>query len=237
MANCSQEEKCQRARALVRQREAIEEEIKSITANLTGPGGPGLHGNLLDSEGFPRADLDIPSVRSQRHRIARLYTDHRNITDELEELLHSIFEKGNVSNIVPQSSSTNRKEGTPNNLQPQRSEFASVPLAPVDKPFAVVDRIVPDSPADHAGLKDGDRIIAFANISTETQASEAEAYRALAATVRDLLYVSVPVAVERIQPGTDQTVMLHLNITPMPWDGPGLLGCGIHQFSLERGTQ
>lgn len=35
MANCSQEEKCQRARALVRQREAIEEEIKSITANLT----------------------------------------------------------------------------------------------------------------------------------------------------------------------------------------------------------
>jgi pyruvate-formate lyase-activating enzyme len=60
--------------------------------------------------------------------------------------------------------------------------------------------------------------------------SEAESYRALAATVRDFLYVSVPVTVERLNPETHEVGLVHVNVTPMPWDGPGLLGCEIRQF-------
>ncbi|GJQ11344.1 hypothetical protein GpartN1_g3135.t1 [Galdieria partita] len=233
MANCSQEEKWQRARALLRQREAIEEEIKSITSSLTGPGGPGLHGNLLDSEGFPRSDVDIVSVRSQRQRIAHLYTDHRSITDELEHLLHSILGRGSESTSVTGSNMSSTEPLLLSNIRRQGSESFTVPLASLGRPFAVVDRVVASSPADLAGMKDGDRIIAFANISTETKGSETEAYRALAATVRDFLYVCVPIAVERINPETQQSLAVHLSITPMPWDGPGLLGCGIRQFSSE----
>lgn len=230
MTSTSQEDKRQRARALLRQREAIEEEIKNITSSLTGPGGPGLRGNLVDSEGFPRSDLDIVSIRSQRQRISQLYTDHKVITDELEQLLHSILGRDNQSASAPESGTSNVERVTQNSIESKLLESVSVRLAPCGKPFAVVDRVVPASPADVAGLKDGDRITAFADISTETKGSEAESYRALAATVRDFLYVSVPVTVERLNPETHEVGLVHVNVTPMPWDGPGLLGCEIRQF-------
>lgn len=54
------------------QKETMEEEILVLTESLNGPGLPGLHGNLVDSEGFPRADINIPEVRSMRGRIATL---------------------------------------------------------------------------------------------------------------------------------------------------------------------
>ena len=34
------------------------------------PGQPGLKGNLVDREGFPRADVDIHNVRILRNRLA-----------------------------------------------------------------------------------------------------------------------------------------------------------------------
>ena len=36
---------------------------------------PGLKGPLVDSEGFPRADVDLHQIRSMRGRIAVLNTD------------------------------------------------------------------------------------------------------------------------------------------------------------------
>ena len=53
----------------------MEEEISALTECLTAPGMPGLSGNLVDKEGFPRADIDIPQVRTMRGRIAYLQTD------------------------------------------------------------------------------------------------------------------------------------------------------------------
>ncbi|KAG0593219.1 hypothetical protein KC19_1G312700 [Ceratodon purpureus] len=51
-------------------RKAVENEMDAIIARLTRPGGPGLQGNLVDAQGFPRADLDIPAVRSDRQRLS-----------------------------------------------------------------------------------------------------------------------------------------------------------------------
>lgn len=31
--------------------------------------GVGMHGRLVDSEGYPRADIDVYAVRTARHRI------------------------------------------------------------------------------------------------------------------------------------------------------------------------
>ncbi|CAD5167529.1 unnamed protein product [Musa acuminata subsp. malaccensis] len=33
--------------------------MNGIIESLCGPGGPGLSGNLVDSEGFPRADIEF----------------------------------------------------------------------------------------------------------------------------------------------------------------------------------
>jgi 26S proteasome non-ATPase regulatory subunit 9 len=56
--------------ALMDKRTAMETEMNSIVERLCNPGGPGLSGNLIDSEGFPREDIDIPMVRTERRRLA-----------------------------------------------------------------------------------------------------------------------------------------------------------------------
>lgn len=48
----------------------MEAEMNSIIDRLCQPGGPGISGNLVDSEGFPRSDIDIPSVRADRQRLS-----------------------------------------------------------------------------------------------------------------------------------------------------------------------
>lgn len=60
----------QEVRALIARKDEIEAEIASLAGSLEGPGGPGLHGNLIDRDGFPRADIDVLAVRQARHRIA-----------------------------------------------------------------------------------------------------------------------------------------------------------------------
>lgn len=48
---------------------------------------PGLHGPLVDEEGFPRADIDVHSVREARHKLACLKTDYRELQRRLEDIL------------------------------------------------------------------------------------------------------------------------------------------------------
>ncbi|XP_048424045.1 26S proteasome non-ATPase regulatory subunit 9-like [Pyrus x bretschneideri] len=57
---------------------ALEAEMNAIIELLTQPGGPGISGDLLDSEGFPREDIDIPAVRAERRRLAELRNDHKD---------------------------------------------------------------------------------------------------------------------------------------------------------------
>ena len=61
---------------LMKEKDDIEKSIMDITEYLNAPGMPGLQGNLVDAEGFPRADLDLFEVRKMRNRLACLQTDH-----------------------------------------------------------------------------------------------------------------------------------------------------------------
>ena len=54
-------------KALYTHRENIEQEIEQHTQAL--PPSVGLDGPLVDSEGFPRADVDVHAVRSHRQKI------------------------------------------------------------------------------------------------------------------------------------------------------------------------
>ena len=42
------------------ERKAMEDEIVALCDVLDQPGMPGVRGKLTDSDGFPRADIDIP---------------------------------------------------------------------------------------------------------------------------------------------------------------------------------
>ncbi|CAG8702489.1 6581_t:CDS:2, partial [Dentiscutata heterogama] len=56
------------ARELMTQKDAIENKIKEFEQILIAQ-GVGMHEPLVDSEGFPRADIDLMAVRTARARI------------------------------------------------------------------------------------------------------------------------------------------------------------------------
>jgi 26S proteasome regulatory subunit N4 len=76
-------------------REMIELEANAIHSELTSPGlngaePAGVKSPLVDTEGFPRGDIDIYRVRDLRNRLAALNTDHKEIMKKIEKGLHSL---------------------------------------------------------------------------------------------------------------------------------------------------
>lgn len=49
-----------------------------------------MKGALVDNEGFPRADIDIYSVRVARQKVLRLQNDHKALMKMLELKLHQL---------------------------------------------------------------------------------------------------------------------------------------------------
>ena len=98
---------------LMKTKDDIEAEIIALTDDLNSNGAnneaaAGVKGPLVDSEGFPRADIDlyageellnaqerfcgnhVCAVRAKRHRLACLQTDHKNIMRQIEQALAQV---------------------------------------------------------------------------------------------------------------------------------------------------
>ncbi|KAF6171317.1 hypothetical protein GIB67_036985 [Kingdonia uniflora] len=108
--------------SLVDQRDALERQMDDIIARLCNPGGPGMSGNLVDSEGFPRSDIDIPAVRADRQRLNELRSDYKNLTDRISEsleLLHTGKAAHEISSM-PRTSGIHFDEG----IKAQEEEVA-----------------------------------------------------------------------------------------------------------------
>ncbi len=74
-----EEEKRSDLMKLMKEKDNLEENILEITEILQQPNMPGLKGNLVDSEGFPRADIDLFRVTKLRNTLAHLQTDHTTL--------------------------------------------------------------------------------------------------------------------------------------------------------------
>lgn len=206
---------------LMEKRSALEAEMNAVIERLTQPGGPGISGNLLDSEGFPRHDIDIPTVRAERRRLAELRNDHKEITEILNEniqVLHSARlapkssslrdsddQSASVVNVVASASSTNVHSDSTNPMDVD---------VIVRVPFALVDEIADASPAGEDGLQLGDQIVKFGNVEIgdnllQRLASEAQTNQGH----------GIPVILVR------QGAQVNLTVTPRTWQGRGLLGC------------
>ena len=62
--------------------------VSELTAKSPGGGEPmGIDTPLVDSEGYPRADIDIYRARTLRKRLAEIRTDHKNIMKDIERTL------------------------------------------------------------------------------------------------------------------------------------------------------
>ncbi|KAJ0266836.1 PDZ domain-containing protein [Hirschfeldia incana] len=207
--------------ALMDKRAAMETEMNSIVERLCNPGGPGLSGNLVDSEGFPREDIDIPAVRAQRRRLAELRNEHSEITDKIDvniQILHSARPTSRAKDSGPEERSLSG-EVTSLTASMQTSGFTVTSRAmDVDSvtsiPFAMVDEITESSPAAEDGLQLGDQVVKFGSVEGGDNLLQRLAAEAQASQGR-----AVSVGVIR------QGAKLDLAVTPRVWQGRGLLGC------------
>lgn len=153
----------------------------------------------LTIDGFPRADIDVLSVRLIRTKIIRLRNDLTDVIELIATRLEEQLKQGVSPEIVAASSS------------------ASVRHSANRPPFARVDQVFSDGPADRAGLKTGDLVVAF---DADITFSNHNQLSALAARVQQKKDQEVPVEVIRL----GQTA--HLVMVPSSnWSGRGLLGC------------
>ena len=129
----------ERARILVARKDALEAELEAqgsiLKANNTDMRQP-----LVDSEGFPRDDLDVWAVRHARVRIIELRNDLESLMNEIAKTLETVYPR---SPPPPQggeggeSTTASDAEG---------GATASTELLP----FARINGVAPGSPAADA---------------------------------------------------------------------------------------
>ncbi|KAM3187647.1 hypothetical protein ACTXT7_001921 [Hymenolepis weldensis] len=118
---------------LEKRRKAIEAEIDAYTEILKSNKNVGMRGSLMDSEGFPRNDIDLVAVRMARNKIICLNTDYKELMTKLEDVSSRLLAK-QTSTAEPMDTET------PNELPP--------------KAFLNVDQVTPGSPSDLAASED-----------------------------------------------------------------------------------
>jgi 26S proteasome non-ATPase regulatory subunit 9 len=237
---------------LIAQRQLLEIEAEAITSELNSPGPAGeppagLKDSLVDSEGFPRGDIDIYHVRGRRNRLACIQTDYKELMQQIETLLHQLHALARQA--LPTDFAVT--DAQPNGEQPQDSEvseqsseqkldtpqvpetLAAAELAPTredtadaDEPFAVVDNVDSGSPAYDSGLRVGDQILSFGSVNSQNSAGLPD----VPPVVRANVGLPIRVVVRR----RNEDGPLALSLTPQTWGGRGLLGCHLMPLSTLR---
>ena len=195
-------------------RRAIEGELGELAAQL-GPAG--MHGPLVDADGFPRADVDVMAVRHARQQVVMRRNDLKAAMGELAAALEALHALGPAAAPAPVPAAGASRGGAP----------SGGAAAGADAPFAWVDSLTPGSPAADAGVAVGDRIVALGPLrgAPTGQASLAD----LAAVVARSEDQPVALVVRRGGggAGAGSSVDVTLRLTPRRWAGPGLLGCHV----------
>ena len=211
-----------RLRELDSRRLRIESELSGALAQLEGmQGSPGLAGPLTDAEGFPRSDVDIVAARRLRQRHAVLQTDIRAVMGEIERELAALHaaarDAGAVSPGRPQQPA--RRAPGAGAAAPRENGGAPAPAGLESAtPLAVVSSVVPGSPADAAGLRAGDAVMAF---GPATAADAGHSLEDIAAATRASEDRELVAYVLR-----EGSALVMVRITPSSdWPGQGLLGC------------
>ncbi|POM72966.1 26S proteasome non-ATPase regulatory subunit [Phytophthora palmivora] len=202
----------------VKAKEALETEIEALVAELTSGNNPGVNGPLVDAEGFPRADIDVYRVRQVRHSLALKQTDHKATMEKIERLLPRVFEarSARVQQQQMQETRVDAVEQMEKLETEWKTKLHEVKAEERDLlPFAVVESVQRESPAETAGLQPQDQVLRFGT-------ADASNHRQLAA-VRDIVQRNVGHGIRVLV--RRETEVLALELTPQTWRGPGVLGC------------
>ena len=173
------------AKIFGRSRDTIDHKLGTIKAYLETT-GLGFRDKLVDNEGYPLPDVDHETILRERQRASRLLNDRKRVDYILELLAKAQY-------------STAESDGE------VMSDIVK------HRPFAVVDEVHMDSPADAAKLLNADFLLQF---GTATQVGD----------VPKQIVEGTPVPVTVLRIDRYGSNVLTLEITPAKWSGNGLVG-------------
>ncbi|KAG0278967.1 26S proteasome non-ATPase regulatory subunit 9 [Linnemannia exigua] len=222
----AQSELMLKAQALMKQKDELEAEIKQQQDDLQSQ-KVGMNDQLIDSNGFPRSDIDLVVVRTARSNIIRLRNDMKALMLQIEEALHAVHAE--ALEEKQRREEEKRKEQELLGTTPAGSVVATTTTPAITDeaalerslpPFARVNAVAPDSPAREAGLVQGDKIVVFGTVNANTP----NTLPTLSAHVQSRENRPIVVKVQR----GDLTDLVSLILVPRQgWGGRGLLGCHI----------
>ncbi|KPI42572.1 26S proteasome non-ATPase regulatory subunit 9 [Cyphellophora attinorum] len=208
---------------LITRKDNLEAELKALGSVLDSH-GVNMQTPLIDADGFPRADIDVPQIRVTRARIIEMRNDWKALMSRIEKGLHehhAELQKGGVNGTTASA----EEEAAPatNTQLPVRTQDTPASEVP-DVPFAKVRSVEPGSPANEAGLKPGDKIRRFGRAIW----SNHEGLRVVGEVVQGSTGRPIPVRVVREVLGGAGELDMELRLTPRQgWGGRGSLGCHI----------
>ncbi|KAI1152186.1 hypothetical protein F4825DRAFT_420284 [Nemania diffusa] len=197
---------------LQQKKDNMEAELKALGGVLDSH-GVNMETPLLTRDGFPRADIDVAQIRTTRSRIIHLKNDYKDLMNAIEKHLHEHFASlQGTDNVGPTPTPANRATMMGDTL-PETLEV----------PFARVNSVVANSPAEAAGLKAGDEIRNFGYVNKNNNDGLKKVAECVQGNEEQRVLVKIT---RRGDSGTQQELQLYL--TPRRnWGGRGLLGCHI----------
>jgi len=197
---------------LMKHKEKLEDELKTWLEVLETQGGVGMDGALIDTEGYPRNDIDVHKVREARNRVICLRNDLKAQMSSIEKGLHNLHAQSREG--VGADSAMDISDG-------------STPSDQLPETFATIDVVSPGSPAETAGLKVGDTVVSFGSVDSSNFKGS---LKSIASVVESSQNQSVRVQVVRGRR------VVTLSLKPQRWSGRGLLGCNIKPLedTVER---
>ena len=219
-----------RLKILEARREALEIEADCIKAELTSQGingekPAGIKDSLIDSEGFPRGDIDIYNVKNKRQRLAVINTDYKALMKEIEKLLIEIYSDGLLQSTEEKSSKQQQQQQHRQNEdilnQQSMSSMTTSSSTTVfniyknKKCIAVIDEILMGSPSEQSGLQNGDELLSFGGIDIDS----VDPISKIPSMVRENVDKPIDLVVKR------KGGLINISLIPKLWRGNGLLGC------------
>ncbi|KAH8675987.1 hypothetical protein BX600DRAFT_494396 [Xylariales sp. PMI_506] len=191
---------------LSQKKEIMEAELKALGGVLDSH-GVNMETHLTTPDGFPRADIDVAQIRTTRARIIHLRNDYKDLMNAIEKHLHEHF-----ASIQDTDDNTTPAVG----VTGAGMLGDSIPQT-LDEPFAKVNSVVANSPAETAGLKAGDEVRNFGYVNKANH----DGLKKVAECVQGNEGQPILVRVSRRSEGTRRQE-LQLTLTPRrDWGGRG----------------
>lgn len=186
---------------LEQQKLAIENQLSELEKVLIQEDNVGMSGPLVDSEGYPRADIDLYKVRLARQQINCLKNDYKQVMNLIEIELGKIYSSNKPSESV-------------------NGGGAAVVRG---RAFCEITQVDAESPASEAGFRVGDQIVQFGPFVHESVGRNlAEIAELVKSHENKIILVNVA-----RNGGSDEKTYVKIKLVPKRWSGHGLLGCKI----------